>query len=212
MLFAFVVVATLLLCTTVSRLIYFMVTAFARVVTAIPVIAKRPQTANDNHILPFYSLPLGCLNRPCIEHAKCPPGLYTKAVGNAATQTDCNVCPSGFFKAFMSDSSNRTDSCTASRKHVTCPPGEYIHVTSIAQPKCEACAAGYFTAVASDLSICGANSSSTGMLLKSLQHVTLRCILPPNVYMVIHALLASSCLLTNTIDVVCNKCMHAKVA
>ena len=189
-----------------------MVAAFAPVVTEIPVIAKRPQTVtNNNHILPFYSFPLGCLNRRCIEHAKCPPGMYTKAVGNATTQTDCNVCASGFFKAFMSDSSNRTDACTVSRKNVKCPPGEYILVTSIAQPKCEACTAGYFTAVASDLSICGANSSSTGTLLKgfTVSHITDVSCSQACTFFRIDTLLGSSLLLACTINLVCRKCMYA---
>ena len=96
----------------------------------------------------------------CTAHAKCPPGKYTKTAGSAASQTKCETCAKGFFKAAASSSSTKTDSCTA---HTRCPPGRYTTKigTATTQPQCEECAAGFYKAFASKNSSCIATDYGT---------------------------------------------------
>ena len=86
---------------------------------------------------------IDCLKRKCAAHTKCPAGKYTKTAGSATVEPQCEACTTGFFKAFASNSSTKTDSCTAVQ-NITCPPGKYINVTAIAEPQCETCAPGFF--------------------------------------------------------------------
>ena len=91
---------------------------------------------------------IGCLNSKCTPHTKCPPGKYTKTAGSTTVQPQCEACETGFFKAFASNSSTKTDACT-NAQNFTCPPGKYINITAIAEPRCETCAPGFFKDTAS---------------------------------------------------------------
>ena len=84
-----------------------------------------------------------CPNVRCKAHTKCPAGKYTKTVGSATAQPKCEACAAGFFKAYTSQSSLETDSCTTGRE-IQCPPGKHIKATTTAQPQCETCATGFF--------------------------------------------------------------------
>ena len=54
---------------------------------------------------------IDCALEWCTAHTKCPPGKYTKATGTITTNPECVVCPDGFFKAYTSSTSTKTDSC-----------------------------------------------------------------------------------------------------
>ena len=97
----------------------------------------------------------------CITHTKCPPGKYTKTVGSVTTQPECEVCETGYFKAFTSTSSVDNDSCVA---HTTCPPGKYTTIAGsvYAEPRCETCAVGFFKAFTSRSSMCAGTASRPG--------------------------------------------------
>ena len=105
-------------------------------------------TVHDHGVvLAHLSVIKNCPSEWCTAHIKCPHGKYTKTVGTASTQTDCEACASGFFKAHTSKNSSRTDSCTA---HTKCPPGKYTEIaTTTAQPVCEVCPNGLFKAFVS---------------------------------------------------------------
>ena len=89
----------------------------------------------------------------CTAHTKCPPGNYTKIIGNVNAQPQCEPCTPGLFKAFTSNSSTATDSCVA---HTKCAPGKYTATSGsvTAQPKCKSCATGFFKSVTSKSSMC----------------------------------------------------------
>merc|ERR1719201_2758918 len=99
-----------------------------------------------------------CIHRPpksccpCIAHTNCPAGKFTKAVGTATAQPQCETCTAGFFKDVKSSSSTKTERCTA---HTNCPAGKYTKAvgTATAQPQCETCPAGFFKSTASKFSI-----------------------------------------------------------
>ena len=111
---------------------------------------NRPAPAPEPHADNSQThLSTGC---PCIAHTNCPAGKYTKVVGNATAQPQCETCPAGLFKASESSSSTKTDSCIA---HTNCPAGKYTKTVgnASAQPQCETCPAGFFKSTASKYSI-----------------------------------------------------------
>ena len=99
-----------------------------------------------------------CALAACTAHITCPAGKYTKKAATPISQTDCEPCPEGFFKANASNGSNNTDSCTA---HIKCPPGKYTKTaaSAIAQPECEVCETGFFKSETSK------NSSETDLCI-----------------------------------------------
>ena len=48
---------------------------------------------------------IGCPISNCAAHVKCPPGKYTKTVGSASAQAECEDCAAGSFNASTSISS-----------------------------------------------------------------------------------------------------------
>ena len=65
--------------------------------------------------------------------------------------TNCETCPTGFFRNITSTRGTVKDSCTA---HTKCAPGKYTDVsgTATTQPKCETCVTGFFKAFTSSSS------------------------------------------------------------
>ena len=101
-----------------------------------------------HRFLKCFSVAKRCPLEWCTAHINCQPGKYAKAAGTTSSQTDCEVCTPGFFKASTSKISNRTDSCIA---HTKCPPGKYTKIAgnTTTQPECEVCPNGFFTALTS---------------------------------------------------------------